>query len=67
MKIDETISTAVGQPLESFPLLKTAHFPKKMLDQTRVMLGETVIERVRNNKASNRLSFPRLSGIVEGK
>lgn len=66
MKIDGRISTAVGQPLASFSLLKTAHFHSggKKEVQGLVVLVVTVIERVRNNKASKRLPFPGLSGSV---
>lgn len=66
MKIDGRISTAVGQPLASFSLLKTAHFHSggKKEVQGLVVLVVTVIERVRNNKASKRLPFAGLSGSV---
>lgn len=49
MKIDGRISTAVGRPLASFSLLKTAHFHSggKEKVQGLVVLVVTVIERVK--------------------
>lgn len=61
MKINESISTVVGEPLEWFPLLKAAHFhsgekgEKKMV-QKFIVLAVTVIERTRNNKSSEKPS-----------
>lgn len=64
MKINEGISTAVGRPLESFPLL-AAHFPSgEKTGQKACCAAVTLIERARNKKASKCFFYPGLSGNV---
>lgn len=66
MKINEGISTAVGRPLESFPLL-AAHFPsggRKKTGQKACCAAVTQIERARYKKASKCFFYLGLSGNV---